>query len=37
MEATPEETEAEIAKTKEINLRREWLARDLEHYWRTLH
>jgi hypothetical protein len=37
MEATPEETEAAIAKTKEINLRREWLARDLEHYWRTLH
>ncbi|TLX16299.1 hypothetical protein [Rhizobium sp. MHM7A] len=36
MEATSEETEAAIAKAKEINLRREWLVRDLEHYWKTL-
>lgn len=36
MEATSEEKEAASAKTKEINLRREWLARELEHYWKTL-
>jgi hypothetical protein len=36
MEATPEEAEAASAKAKEINHRREWLLRDLEHYWKTL-
>ncbi len=36
MDATPEATEAAIAKTKEINLRREWLVKDLENYWKAL-
>lgn len=36
IDASDDERDAANAKSREINMRREWLVKDLEHYWATL-
>jgi hypothetical protein len=36
MDASEEEKELANTKSREINMRREWLVKDLEHYWATM-